>query len=385
MCSSHSLGRGNLCVVFLLAVAALFATAGPAAAGRSAQTFAYITNTGSGSVSVIDTSDYSNDNPVVQTTLPLWPSGGTSPFGVGVPPVINRDNLYEPHRAYVSNRDRDGTMSVIESIPGPNPVYDPWSHRVVATVAVPGCSFPRGIAAHPDGTRVFLACSDANVVVMSTISLTWMANIPLYGEPKASLPYGIHVTPGGKKVYVTDQVQSNLIVINANNYSVTERKDLPRGSDGHNLLPEGVHVDPRGRTVWVAYSGSHPGDIGVSVYRVSDESLVGHVRFDDDAQPASVYARSRRVGYVTLYGSGELAEVRVYPSSTRIRRTPVGSSPQGLTADRYRNVYVANNGGHSVTAVFDIFRGVSSTLGVGQSPTAFGEFMAPRKCSSCTM
>ncbi len=151
----------SLIVLFLVLLAGCAYAAGP---------YAYITNSGSDSVSVIDLSS----NTVVDSV-----SVGGEPYGVAVTP--------DGTKVYVTNYV-DDTVSVI----------DTSSDTVISTITV-GWS-PEGIAVTPDGTKVYVANhASQNVSVIDTSSNTVIASVHV-----GTNPLGVAVTPDGTNVYVTN-------------------------------------------------------------------------------------------------------------------------------------------------------------------------------------
>jgi YVTN family beta-propeller protein len=107
--------------------------------------FAYVANTDSNTVSVIDTATNS-----VEATIRV----GKAPLAVAVSP--------DGTRAYVANQNAH-TVSVIDTA----------TNKAVATI--PAGSFPVGLAVTPDGTHLYVA----NFSIAShTVSVRWprMAN-----------------------------------------------------------------------------------------------------------------------------------------------------------------------------------------------------------------
>src|SRR6266852_5319910 len=146
------------CLLFLLGMAL--------AIPAQAQTHAYIVNTGSNSVSVIDTTS----NTVVATV-----SVGGSPLEVAITP--------DGTRVYVTNGN-DNTVSVVDAA----------SNTVVATVGVSGL----GVAITPDGTRAYVATSGP-VLVVDTATNTVVAAVVTGG----ACTRGVAITPNGTRAYVT--------------------------------------------------------------------------------------------------------------------------------------------------------------------------------------
>ncbi|RPJ72889.1 MAG: YncE family protein, partial [Alphaproteobacteria bacterium] len=109
--------------------------------------FAYITNSGNNTVSVIDTA-----TDTVTATVPV----GTNPFGVAVSP--------DGSKVYVANSGSDpsyeGTVSVINTT----------TNTVTATVNNVGTN-PVGVSVVPDGTKVYVANSGSDPSYEGTVSV----------------------------------------------------------------------------------------------------------------------------------------------------------------------------------------------------------------------
>ena len=148
-------------------------------AAAYAAPFAYVTNAGSGNVSVINMAT----NTVI-TTIPV----GLTPEQVAVTP----NGLL----AYVSNFGSN-TVSVIATA----------SNTVVATVPVG--SGPAGIAVTPNGGSAYVANFASNTVsVIATASNTVVATVPV-----GSGPAGVAITPNGAFSYVANFVSNTVSVI----------------------------------------------------------------------------------------------------------------------------------------------------------------------------
>jgi YVTN family beta-propeller protein len=131
--------------------------------------FAYVTNEGSGTVSVLDTAS----NTVV-ATVPV----GFNPFGVAVNPAGTV--------VFVTNDIPFGGVPF-----GAVSVLDTASSTVVATVPVG--SFTVGVAVNPAGTRVYVANEFSGTVsVLDTASNTVVATVTVGSWPVA---FGLFIGP----------------------------------------------------------------------------------------------------------------------------------------------------------------------------------------------
>ncbi|MEV4329143.1 YncE family protein, partial [Streptomyces sp. NPDC049597] len=142
-------------------------------------TRAYVVNSDSDNVSVIDTAT----NTVI-TTVPV----GDAPTEVAVTP--------DGTRAYVTNSGSDNVS-----------VIDTATNTVVDTVTVGDA--PSGIAVTPDGSRVYVANFDSNdVSVIDTATNTVITTVPVGVNAD-----DVAVTPDGSRVYVTNFGSNDVSVI----------------------------------------------------------------------------------------------------------------------------------------------------------------------------
>ena len=194
--------------------------------------FAYITNSGDNTVSVLDTAT----NTVV-TIVPV----GSSPVGVAVHPAETF--------VYVANRG-DNTVSILNTT----------TNTVMATVSV--ASSPVGVAVHPAGTFVYVANASSNTVsVLDTATNTVVATVPV-----GTLPEGVAVHPAGTFVYVANQFPGTVSVLNTATNTVVAI--VPVGSN-----PVGVAVHPAGALVYVVNEGSN----SVSVLNTATNTVMATV------------------------------------------------------------------------------------------------------------
>ncbi len=194
--------------------------------------YAYVTNQGSNTVSVVSTSSDS----VVSTI-----SVGTDPDGIAITP----NGQY----AYVANYNSN-SVSVISTS----------SNSVVATIT--SGTNPRGIAITPNGQYAYVANYNSNSVsVISTSSNSVVATIPV-----GSGPSGVAITPNGQYAYVANYNSNSVSVISTSSNSVVAT--IPIGTN-----PTGVAVTPNGQYAYVAnFIGN-----SVSVIYTSSNSVVATV------------------------------------------------------------------------------------------------------------
>src|SRR5262249_15558876 len=146
-----------------------------------AKPFAYVTNSGSGAVLVIDTAT----NTVV-ATVPV----GLGPDGVAITP--------------------DGTHAYVTG--SPISVIDTATNTVVATVPVPVGRLPLGVVTTPACTHAYVTIGGGGingiVSVIDTATNTVVATVPV-----GVRPIGVAITPDGTHAYVANSFSGAVSVI----------------------------------------------------------------------------------------------------------------------------------------------------------------------------
>ncbi|WFB10512.1 IPT/TIG domain-containing protein [Streptomyces sp. LX-29] len=259
-------------------------------------TRAYVANSGTTTVSVIDTATNTATGTVTV---------GAEPWGVAVRP--------DGTRAYVTNSTA-GTVSVINTA----------TNTVIATIPV-GTS-PRGVAVTPDGTRAYVANSGTTTVsVIDTATNTATGTVTVGAEP-----WGVAVRPDGTRAYVTNSTAGTVSVINTATNTVIAT--IPVGTS-----PRGVAVTPDGTRAYVANSGT-------TTISVIDTATNTATRITTATSPAFLTASpDGSLVYATMTAAGTVTVIN--PSTDTITATILGfSGPQGIspTPDG-RHLYVVNN------------------------------------------
>ncbi|MBI5206461.1 MAG: choice-of-anchor D domain-containing protein [Candidatus Firestonebacteria bacterium] len=297
-----------------------------------ADSFSYITNKTSGTVSVID-----NTTDTVVKTITV----GTNPYGISVNATGTR--------VYITNT-ASNNVSVINTS----------TKSVIATIPV-GTS-PYGIVVNPSGTLVYVANSGTdNVSIISTAINSAIAAIPV-----GDAPYGITINSQGTKVYVTNSLSNSVSVIDTINLNVTNTIPV-------SLTPYGIAINPSGTRVYTATTSSD----NLSVIDTESNSLIANTYMGAGAYPIGVAVNSagNRI-YVTNTGTGN---VKIIDSATNnvIGDIPVGISPSGISLNSLNTkLYVANYYSNNVT-VIEIPSYSTTSIAVGNGPVAFGNFYIP--------
>ena len=293
-------------------------------------TAAYITNSGSNNVSIINTATNK-----VTATVPV----GNTPIGVAVSP----DNT----KIYVANLGSN-SVSVINTT----------TNAVTTSVNV-GNS-PVGVAATPDGTKVYVANEYSNTVsVINTTTNTVTATVT-----GMSLPLGVAAAPDGTRVYVTNYGANTVSVIN----TTTNTKATVTGLNH----PYGIAVTPDGKKVYVANYGTN----NVSVIDTTTNTVTTSVNVGNSPVGVAATPDGTKVYVVNSnYGSSGTVSVINTTTNTVTNSVNVGTTPYGVavTPDG-TTVYVDNDGTNNVSVINTTTNTVTAVK-VGTTPKAFGQFV----------
>lgn len=203
--------------------------------------YAYVTNHGDGTLSIIRIPEN-----VVLGPIPV----GSGPIGV----AATVDGKY----VYVVNND-DATVSVIQ-------IFD-YSVLDYSVSAIPlnlsGAVAPRGAAITPNGKQLYVADDGSdNVFVIDTSD---------YAVTSISVPgaafWDVAITSDGSKAYVTNSASGNVIVINTEDNSLAPESPITVGS-----APTGVAITPDGSRVFVSNTGGI--NTSVSMIDTTDNNSV---------------------------------------------------------------------------------------------------------------
>jgi gliding motility-associated-like protein len=286
--------------------------------------FAYIANSGSNTVSVINTAT----NTVV-ATIPAGIAPGAvavSPDGRTVYVTNNSPNHFSviPGSVLVINT---ATNMVIDSLIAPNAsgvavgpdgiVYVTTEHSnmgfLLGAIEIQVGPFPSGVAVSPDGTMAYVANSDNTVSVINTT--------PLFQDVVATVnlgfgPAGVAVSPDGSRVYATDG--GSVAVINA--ISNTVIATIPTGGG----FAGGISITPNGSRVYVAGGNANI----VSVINTSTNAIVATIPVAGGPLGVSITPDGSRV-YVTDSQANNVSVINT-ATNTIVATIPVGLSPNSV-------------------------------------------------------
>jgi YVTN family beta-propeller protein len=337
--------------------------------------FAYVTNSGDGTVSVFSAS---SGAPVATVTLPACVEDCTdAPAGLAVTPNGQFVYVAVENQGYVavintatnqvsttinlsSYCDCNSTPEGVAITPNGQYVYvtDPGQGAVVviatATNTVYDTIFlcsdcettskPAGIAITPDGTRAYVADTGLDDVEVITISSNTFSTISLIEtcDSCAPSPLGIAITPNGTRAYVTDTAQDVVQVIDTNpsdeNYNMTLTTiPLTSTCDECTPVPAWVGMTPlEPNTPQVAYA--YVTDTGQGAVQVIDTNPNDVETYDTvTAVVQSVGTTPNQIaitpdGTTAYVAIGANKDVAVIYTSTNTLQTPisVGNDPFGI-------------------------------------------------------
>ena len=303
--------------------------------------FAYITNVGSKSVSVINTL-----TDAVIATIPA--PNGNAPFEVGVSP--------DGSKVYVANW-LSNNVTVIQT-----------ATNTVSYIPTPNGLGPYGIGVSPDGSKVYVPNQNSNNVTVIQTATNVVSYIP---TPNGVAPSGISVSPDGSKVYVANIGSNNVTVIQATTNAVSYIP-APNGN-----APFGISVSPDGSKVYVAniYSSN------VTVIQTATNA-VSYIPTPNAIHPTgiSVSPDGSKVYVANIY-SNNVTVIQTATNAVSYIPTPKGIYPQGISVSPDGSkVYVANQNSNNVTVIQTATNAVVGTVGVGAGPVAIGNFITGPTC-----
>lgn len=288
-------------------------------------TYAYVANMGSATVSVVD---LATSNLV---SIPV----AAGPSAIAVSP--------NAARVYVSCSSAN-SVSVI----------DTKTNSVVSTVAV-GTN-PKGVAVSPDGRTVVAVNSGAGTVsIIDAATNSVDATTPVGAQPN-----GVAYSQDGRFIYVTNVMDNSVSVIN----SFTNRvvATIPVGS-----APMGVTALPRGNSVYVANSGSST----ISVIDPETQTVIQTIPVASGPTNLAGVADGTEL-YVTC-PAGNTISVLDAVNGVLSQSLSVASQPTGVAVDSSGTLFVVTTQANAQVLVKDVDTngtGLSAPTTVGNQPVA---------------
>ncbi len=289
--------------------------------------YAYIANTGSNSVSVVNVRTHA-----VLTTIDV----ASSPYGV----TVNSSGT----RAYVSG-----------SNPSSVHVINTANNSVSSTI--PLSQSPNGLIISPDESKLYVAGQNSIFVIEAgTNSIT--ASIPV-----GTTPEGVTINHDGSKVYVANSGSNSVSVINTHTNTVSAT--IPVGD-----MPRGIAISPDGQRIYVANGWSH----SVSVINTQTNSVISQVNVGTNPYGVAVSPDGSRV-YVTNPNSKSVSVINTTTLSVTATITGI-EYPYGISVSSDgAKILVASTWGYDLTVIHASSNSVSSRIKVGFAAYSLGNFI----------
>lgn len=278
----------------------------------------YVTNSGSNSVSVIETGKHgivpiADPTNVGSTRSYIDLGTGKVPWGIAV--------STSGSKVYVANSG-DNSVSVIDAA----------SNTVTKNIGPVGMR-PYGIAVSPNKPRLYVTNHDDNsVAVIDTDSDNFLALVNQNGS-LFNKPYGVAVDPAGNYVYVANKgdgtASGTVSVIDTATDKIIRTVTVGKG-------PTGVAVSPAGDKVYVVNSTDNTVsviDAATPTYPVTTAINSG------GAMPEYIaFNQAGVMAYATHYNSGDVSKIDiassnvidVAPTDSTISAIPVRNHPSAL-------------------------------------------------------
>lgn len=242
----------------------------------------YVTNAGSGTVSVIDASSQFAFMSILV---------GANPSGIAISP--------DEQIVYALNRGPN-TISVIQTS----------SNSVIATIPLSGS--PNQGAFANNGNRAYVTLQDGNTAVIDTTTNTVITLVPV-----GTAPAGVAVTPDSSRVYVANSGDGTVSVIDAITNTVIAT--IPAGT-----TPLFVAVSPDGTTAYVTDAGGP----SVTVIDTLTNSVVGTIPLSGPTAGV-VFDPLESLAYV-VESSNRVLTIIDTVGRFPINSIPVGNGPFGV-------------------------------------------------------
>ena len=291
--------------------------------------YAYVANTTTNNLSVIDTE---TNTVIANIDLPHednWHYLAVSPDGSHV---------------YVTNYSNN-TVTVI----------DTSTNTIERTIN--GLNQPLGIAIAPDGNHAYIANSGSGTVSILNINTHTITDTFAIG----ALPVGIAITPDGHYAYLTSLFDNAVSVIDITNNTVMTPISVSLISPGATF---GIAISPDGAHVYV----TNYEEAVVSIIQTSDNTLVRKI----DVAPNPLYLSITADGQY-VYVSSENHTVSVINTANNTLETTI-PIPEGIFVGSAtlssRAVYVTDSLNNLVYVIDTETQTVTHSIPVGASPNA---------------
>ena len=188
-------------------------------------------------------------------------------------------------------------------------VIDTATNRLLKTIAIP--AGPEGVAASPDGLRVYASSAGASTVsVISTLTDRVVSSIDV-----GKAPHNIAMTRDGRHLLVAVWGASQVAVVDTVRNEVIAR--IPVGN------PHTIAISPDGRNAYV--TAQQPGAAGLAILDLAMWQRVGMVPLDKTPRALN-FSPDGSTLYFTLAGV-DAVQVLDVETNQIVAHIPTGASP----------------------------------------------------------
>jgi len=200
-------------------------------------------------------------------------------------------------------------------------VIDTTSNSFLQTIPLPrlkdgSIGQPWGICTHKNGQRAYVALGTATggeVVFINTLSNSVQGTVTV-----GQNPFGLDVTPDGKKLYVANQNSANVSVVDTTTSQVT-------GTVGVGFSPTRVAITPDGSRAFVTNKGSN----SVTVIDTMTNSAITTLPVGQEPVGIAI-SRDGKTAYVTNTKSDDVSMIDVMSNAVINKTIPF---PGGMPFD----------------------------------------------------
>jgi YVTN family beta-propeller protein len=241
------------------------------------------------------------------------------------------------------------------------PVIDVATKAVVGNFGNASGAGLYGVAVSPDGAFIYGAQFFRNRLMVYSAAGALVARVPMgTNNPDfgvvGSNPLGVAVTPDGAFVYVTNNFENSVSVLDTAINTVVV-KAVPVGA-----YPAGVEVTPDGRFVYVANSGSNT----VSVLATDSNTVIATIPVGGKPYGVAATPDSKFV-YVTNRAENTVSVIATRNNKV-VATVAVGLNPFGVDVTPDGDfVYVSNYDSNTVSVISTNHNIVKATVPLGET------------------